>query len=89
MLIIQPLKSLSREHVNNKIADKFGASFTPEVYVLNKDFDILYHGRIDDSRRESNVKTKDLRNALNEILDDKKVSVSETKAFGCTIKRVS
>ena len=95
---VEEIKEHAKEHnlnfvilkdVNNKIADKFGASFTPEVYVLNKDFDILYHGRIDDSRRESNVKTKDLRNALNEILDGKKVSVSETKAFGCTIKRVS
>ena len=74
---------------NNIIADKFDASVTPEVYVLNKDFDVLYHGRIDDSRREDDVKNKDLRKALDEILDGKKVETTQTKAFGCTIKRVS
>ena len=68
--------------------DEFKASFTPEIYVLNGDFEQLYHGRIDDSRREKNVKVSDLRNTLDEVLAGKKVSVSETKAFGCTIKRV-
>ena len=72
----------------NIIADKFEASFTPEVYILNSDFNILYHGRIDNARKESDVVTKDLENALNEILAGKEVSKNETKAFGCTIKRI-
>ncbi len=73
---------------NNVIADKFNAKFTPEIFVLNSDFNILYHGRIDDSRKESEVESVDLRVALDEILDGKQVSITETKAFGCTIKRV-
>lgn len=73
----------------NVIADKFSASFTPEVYVLNSDFDVLYHGRIDDSRKADNIKTKDLSVALDEILAGKKVTNTKTKAFGCTIKRVN
>jgi peroxiredoxin len=72
----------------NIIADKFGASVTPEVYVLNPKFEVLYHGRIDDSRREQDVKAKDLKSALDEILSGKTVSVPKTKAFGCTIKRI-
>lgn len=72
----------------NIIADKFEASVTPEVYVLNKNFDVLYHGRIDNARDESEVVSKDLENALNEILSGKDVSKKETKAFGCTIKRI-
>jgi len=75
--------------VNNIIADKLNAKVTPEVFVLNPEFEILYHGRIDDSRKEEEVKSEDLRNALNEILAGKKVSTTETKAFGCTIKRVN
>jgi len=73
---------------NNIIADKFEASYTPEIYVLSNDFELLYHGRIDNSRRESEVNTTDLRNALDEILSGKSVSSPETKAFGCTIKRI-
>jgi peroxiredoxin len=73
----------------NKIADELDASVTPEIYVLNsKNFEILYHGRIDDSRNESNVTSKDLENALNEILSGKEVDIKRTKAFGCTIKRI-
>ena len=72
----------------NIIADKFEASYTPEIFVLSNDFELLYHGRIDNSRRESEVKATDLRNALDEILSGKSVSKPETKAFGCTIKRI-
>ncbi len=74
---------------NNTVADKFGASVTPEIYVLNRKFDILYHGRIDDSRRASDIRSNDLRTALDEILAGHPVHVRETKAFGCTIKRVN
>jgi peroxiredoxin len=73
----------------NKIADKLGATVTPEVYLLNNEFEILYHGRIDDSRDISEVSEKDLSNALNEVLSGKKVSKASTKAFGCTIKKIS
>lgn len=73
---------------NNLIADIFEAKYTPEIFVLNSDLNIQYHGRIDDSRKESEVESKDLRVALDEILEGKEVSKSETKAFGCTIKRV-
>lgn len=72
----------------NIIADRFDASYTPEIYVLNGSFEVLYHGRIDNSKSESEVVTQDLKNALNEILSGKEVSKKETKAFGCTIKRV-
>jgi peroxiredoxin len=72
----------------NIIADRFEASVTPEAYVLNGNFELLYHGRIDDSRRESDISTTDLSNALKAILSGKEVSDPETKAFGCSIKRI-
>jgi len=74
---------------SNVIADKFSASFTPEIYVLNNNFHQVYHGRIDDSRRKDNVESRDLENALNEIKIGNEVSVADTKAFGCSIKRVN
>ncbi len=72
----------------NLIADKFGATVTPEIFVLSNELQLLYHGRIDDSRREANVKSKDLRDTLDAILAGKSVPVTETKAFGCSIKRI-
>lgn len=73
----------------NIIADKFEASFTPEIYVLNGNLSLLYHGRIDDNRKSSEVKVTDLKNTLDEILTGKNVSNPKTKAFGCSIKIVS
>jgi peroxiredoxin len=73
----------------NKIADRYDAQVTPEVYVVNTKLELLYHGNIDDSRREKDIESHMLRNALDEILAGKEVTVKESKAFGCSIKRVN
>jgi len=73
---------------NNVLADALGASFTPETYLFDASGILRYHGRIDDSKDPSGISKRDLRDALEAIADGKPVAVSETKAFGCTIKRV-
>ena len=73
---------------DNVQADHFGAQVTPEAYVYDAAMVLRYHGRIDDDRGGSNVKSTDLKNALDALLAGKEVPVKETKAFGCTIKRV-
>ena len=72
---------------NNVVADKYNAQVTPEIFVVNSKLDLLYHGRIDDSKRAKDVSTHDLKNALDEILAGKTVTVKDTKSFGCSIKR--
>ena len=71
----------------NKIADRFGASVTPEAYFIDAHNKLLYHGRIDNSRNAAQVETSDLRNALDAALGGKTVEKTEAKAFGCSIKR--
>jgi len=71
----------------NKIADKLGASVTPEAYFIDGNNKLLYHGRIDNSRNADQIETSDLRNALDSALAGKAVEKTEAKAFGCTIKR--
>src|SRR5205085_7144414 len=72
----------------NVVADRFGATVTPESYVIDSSGTIRYHGQIDDSRNEARIRTPGLRMALDAVLAGKPVTVQETKAFGCTIKRV-
>ena len=72
----------------NIIADAYGAQSTPEVYVVNQKGKILYHGRIDDSRKPEKIQSNDLTNALDALLAGKPVTVAQTKAIGCSIKRV-
>lgn len=71
----------------NKIADKLGASVTPEAYLLDANNKLIYHGRIDNSRNSDQIETSDLRNAIDASLAGKPVEKPEAKAFGCTIKR--
>jgi peroxiredoxin len=73
----------------NRIADAYGASHTPEAFVVDPKGNLIYHGRIDESQDDpKGVKSPDLRNALDAVLAGKPVPVAQTKAFGCTIKRV-
>lgn len=73
----------------NKIADKWGATRTPEVYVLDASMKLVYHGRIDNSQKVETITSNDLRDALDEMLAGKPITKTGGAAFGCTIKRVS
>jgi len=73
---------------NNLVADRFGAQVTPESFVLEKAGVMRYHGSIDDSQVLARVQVQRLRKALDSVLAGQPVETSQTKAFGCTIKRV-
>ena len=72
----------------NVLADRFDAQVTPESFVIDSSGTIRYHGSIDDSMEESHVHVRRLHAALDAVLAGKPVPSAETKAFGCTIKRV-
>ncbi|MGC8784529.1 MAG: redoxin domain-containing protein [Armatimonadota bacterium] len=72
----------------NKIADRFNAQFTPEIFVVDAKGVLRYRGRIDDSQNPANITSHDLRDTLDALLAGKNPPCAETKAFGCTIKRV-
>lgn len=74
---------------NNKVADRFGAQFTPEVFLLDGAGKLVYHGRIDNAKDSASVNAPDLRNAIDAVLAGQAVPVAETKAFGCSIKRAA
>jgi peroxiredoxin len=69
------------------VADKFGATVTPETYVIAGDGTVRYHGYIDDAVNPARVAKQGIRPALDAVLAGQAVATTETKAFGCTIKR--
>ena len=73
----------------NKIADRLGATRTPEAYVIDASGKLVYHGRIDNAQNTANITSNDLRDALDEMVSGKQVSKTGGAAFGCSIKRVS
>jgi len=73
---------------NNVLADKLGASVTPEVYYVDAKNVLLYHGAIDNDRNGKNITESYLKTAFEDSLAGKKVGKTSANAFGCTIKRV-
>jgi peroxiredoxin len=68
------------------VARKYGAICTPHIFAFDAQRTLQYKGRIDDNRDAADVKTHDLKNALDAILDGRRPSVQETRPFGCSIK---
>ncbi len=74
---------------DQKLAQRFGATRTAEVVVLNSNHDIAYRGRIDDQFspgiKRFTPSRSDLRIALEELIANKSVSVPSTPPVGCLI----
>lgn len=72
----------------NKVADLYDARRTPEAFLVDKDGKVRYHGRIDENYEDAaKVASPDLKNAVDALTAGHTVAKTETKAFGCTIKR--
>jgi len=69
-----------------KISRKYGPAATPTAYLFDAHRKLRYVGRVDDAEREQEVKTHDLKDALDALLAGKPVPVEKTKTFGCSIK---
>lgn len=68
------------------IAAAYGARVTPHIFLLDSKGTLVYRGRIDDSVKTEEVKSRDFRAALEALAGGKPVPVAETKAFGCSVK---
>jgi len=73
---------------NNEVADAFGANRTPECFLFDSNLKLVYHGAIDDNPSDASAVTKEhLKNAINELIAGKDVTVKQSRSVGCTIKR--
>ena len=73
----------------NVLADRLGATATPEIFYLNDKNLLVYHGAIDNSRNGDSITKTYLRDAVDSTLSGKAVAEPNTNAIGCTIKRVA
>ncbi|MCS6822987.1 MAG: redoxin domain-containing protein [Cytophagaceae bacterium] len=76
---------------DHKAADAFGATKTPEVFVLKNNagtFVLRYKGAIDDNPQVAkDVSVSFLKNAIEQLVANTPVTITEKKASGCMIKR--
>jgi len=68
------------------IGRAYGATNTPQFFVLDKDRVIKYMGAMDDSQNDSKVKKTYLRDAVDAVLKGDSPEISETRPVGCGVK---
>jgi peroxiredoxin len=74
--------------VDNKYADAVGATRTPEVYVLNRELKLAYHGAYDNRKEpEATGDANYVQAALDDLLAGRPVKTAQVDAWGCSIKR--
>ena len=75
---------------NHRVADAFGASRTPHVYLFNAEDKLIYVGAIDDNANSAaDVEEFYVEDAIEQLSAGQAITRSSTKSIGCTIKRLS
>lgn len=68
------------------VSRAYGPKATPHVFIFDAERKLRYEGRIDNNQRESLVKSRETRSAIDELLAGKAVTVAHTGVFGCSTK---
>ncbi len=70
------------------VAHAYKAACTPDIYLFDGDFRLVYRGQYDSSRPNNGIPVtgKDLRAAIDLVLADKPVPADQKPSIGCNIK---
>lgn len=69
------------------VVKQYGATRTPEVYLLDKDMKVRYTGAIDDNFQDASAATKRyVEEAISALEQGKDPNPNFTKAVGCGVK---
>lgn len=71
---------------SQQIGKDYGAKYTPEFFVLDRDRRLVYMGSLDDSPDGKGVNERYVSAAIEATLDGKKPRVTETVPIGCRVR---
>lgn len=71
---------------SQQIAKAYGAKYTPEFFVINKERKVVYMGSLDDSPDGKKVTRSFVRDAIEATLAGKAIETTETVPIGCRIR---
>ncbi len=71
---------------SQQVGKGYGATVTPQMFVLDQSRNIAYMGRFDDSMYADDVHRQFVEDAVRAILTGRQVDPSETRASGCAIE---
>lgn len=77
---------------NHQLADAFGAQTTPHVFVFDKNWKLVFKGSINDKYENSRSGTEPSKFYLMDVIEamagDYPIKLTESRAIGCSIKRI-
>ena len=73
---------------SQETAKAYDAACTPDFFIYNKDLHLVYRGQLDDSRpgNEIPVTGKDIRQALDRLINNEPIPQEQRASIGCNIK---
>lgn len=73
---------------NQDVAKAYNAVCTPDFYIFDKHLKLVYHGQLDASRPSNSIPVtgKDMRMALDNILQGEPIAENQRPSIGCSIK---
>lgn len=71
-----------------EVAKAYQAACTPDIYVFDANLQCVYRGQFDESRPSNQIEPsgKDLRNALDQLLQNQPINTEQKPSVGCNIK---
>ncbi|MBA4493961.1 thioredoxin family protein [Paenactinomyces guangxiensis] len=71
-----------------EVAKAYQAACTPDFYIFNRDLECVYRGQLDDSRPGNDIPVtgESIRSALDSLLRNEPVTVTQKPSIGCNIK---
>lgn len=74
------------DDAGQQMAKSYGATYTPEFMVLNKERKVVYLGAMDDSPNGKKITKKYVEDAASAALAGKLPETTETPAVGCVVR---
>lgn len=74
---------------SQQVARAWGATVTPDVFVVDAGGTLRYHGAPDSDHADESLRALWLRDALDDVLADREVRTPQTKPKGCSVKWLS
>lgn len=74
--------------ITQEVAKAYHAACTPDFYLFDENLELIYRGQLDDSRPGNGIPVngRDLREAMDAVLNNRKVSDHQKPSIGCSIK---
>jgi thiol-disulfide isomerase/thioredoxin len=73
---------------SQEVAQAYQAACTPDIYLFDKEHKLVYRGQFDGARPHNDVvpNGEDLRDAVDCLLEGKKITTKQLPSLGCNIK---